>query len=192
MGEQSERGGESLMKKIIVKVHLGKSREAFEQKLSDIEFDFSPVYWQHDRVYVPRGYKRGENYPRMIMRTEMKAVDRPPRYFIILKRHIEDSGIDVVYETPIRDYTEVVGIIQQLGFKLLAEVSRKRQEIKMAEGTILYLDKVEGVNGFFSKIETVVSENDSAERVREEVVSTFRSLEETNFVEDCYAEMIKK
>ena len=43
------------MKKIIVKVRLGKSRESFEQKLSDIEFDCSPVYWQHDRVYVPRG-----------------------------------------------------------------------------------------------------------------------------------------
>lgn len=180
------------MKKVISKVHLGKSREAFEQKLSDIEFDFSPVYWQHDRVYVPRGYKRGLNFPRMIMRTEMKAVDRPPRYFIVLKRHIEDSKIDIIYETPVRDYMEAVGIIQQLGFKPLAEVSRKRQEIKMAEGTVLYLDKVEGINGFFSKIETIIADNDSAERVREEVVSTFRSLGETNFVEDCYAEMLKK
>ncbi len=177
------------MKKIIVKVRLGKSRESFEQKLSDIEFDFSPVYWQHDRVYVPRGYKRGMNYPRLIMRTEMKAVDRPPKYEIILKRHIEDSGLDVVYSTLIRDYTEAVGIIQQLGFKLLSEVSRKRQEIKMAEGTVLYLDKVEGINGFFSKIETVISEKDSVERTKEEVVSTFRSLDENNFVDESYAEM---
>jgi len=180
------------MKKIIAKVHLGKSREAFEQKLSDIEFDFSPVYWQHDRVYIPRGYKKGMNFPRIIMRTEMKAVDRPPRYIIILKRHIEDSGIDVVYETPVRDYMEAVGIIQQLGFTLLNEVSRKRQEIKMAEGTFLYLDKVEGINGFFSKIETAISDTDSAERIREEVISTFKSLQETNFISEPYAELIKK
>ena len=179
------------MKKIIVKVHLGKSRDAFEQRLSDIEFDFSPVYWQHDRVYVPKGYQKNMNYPRMIMRTEMKAVDRPPKYEFILKRHIEDSGVDVVYQTPVRDYMEAVGIIQQLGFKLLAEVSKKRQEIKMAEGTVLYLDKIEGVSGFFAKIETVLSEKDSAERVREEVTSTFRSLEEMRFVQDSYGEMKK-
>lgn len=179
------------MKKIIVKVHLGKSRDLFEQRLSDIEFDFSPVYWQHDRVYVPRGYRKGMNFPRMIMRTEMKAVDRPPKYELILKRHIEDSGLDVVYATPVRDYMEAVGIIQQLGFKLIAEVSKKRQEIKMAEGTVLYLDKVEGMNGFFSKIETVVTEKDSVERLREEVVSTFKSLDETKFVETSYGEIGK-
>lgn len=180
------------MKKIIVKVHLGKSRDSFEKKLSDIEFDFSPVYWLHDRVYIPRGFKKGGNFPRMIMRTEMKAVDRPPKYELILKRHIEDSGLDVVYSTPIRDYTEGVGIIQQLGFTLLSEVSRRRQEIKMAEGTILYLDKIDGVNGFFAKIETVIGDKDSVERTREEVVSTFKSLEETNFVESSYGELIKR
>ena len=119
MGEQSERGGESLMKKIIVKVHLGKSREAFEQKLSDIEFDFSPVYWQHDRVYVPRGYKRGENYPRMIMRTEMKAVDRPPRYFIILKRHIEDSGLTWFMRRQFEIIRKLWGLFSNLGLNFL-------------------------------------------------------------------------
>ena len=191
MGEQSEKGGGDRMKKVIVKVHLGKSRDAFEQKLANIELDFSPVYWQHDRVYVPRGYRKNANYPRLIMRTEMKAVDRPPKYEIILKRHIEDSGLDVVYTTPIRDYTEAVGIIQQLGFTPLSEVSRKRQEIKMAEGTILYLDKVEGTNGFFAKIETTILDKDSVERVREEVVATFKSLDETNFINESYAETVK-
>ncbi len=180
------------MKKVIIKVHLGKSRESFERKLSDIEFDFSPIYWLHDRVYVPRGYKEKANFPRMIMRTEMKAVDRPPKYELILKRHIEDSGLDVVYSTPIRDYAEGVGIIQQLGFTMMSEVSRRRQEIKMAEGTVLYLDKLDGVNGFFAKIETEIRDKDSIERTREEVVSTFKSLEETNFVEKSYGEIAKR
>ena len=45
------------MKKIIVKCKLA-SREGFVDKLSDIEMEFSPIYWQHDRVYVPNGYKR--------------------------------------------------------------------------------------------------------------------------------------
>ena len=88
------------MKKVILKCKL-TSRDKFEEKLSDIDLDFSAIYWQHDRVYVPRGYKRGMNLPRLIMRTEMKAVDKPPKYSLILRRHIEDSGVDVVEETSI-------------------------------------------------------------------------------------------
>ena len=98
------------MKKIIVKCKLA-SREGFVDKLSDIEMEFSPIYWQHDRVYVPKGYKRGINMPRLLMRTEMKAVDKPAKYYLILKRHIEDSGVDVVDETVVKDYTEMVNII---------------------------------------------------------------------------------
>ena len=105
------------MKKVIVKCKLA-NRDRFEDKLSDIDMDFSPIYWQHDRVYVPRGYKRGMNLPRLIMRTEMRAVDRPAKYSLILRRHIEDSGVDIVEETLVKDYSEMVSIILQLGFKL--------------------------------------------------------------------------
>ena len=90
------------MKKVILKCQLS-SGDKFEKKLSDIDLDFSPIYWQHDRVYVPRNYKRGMNLPRLIVRTNMKAVDVSPEYLLILKRHIEDSGIDVVEETDIKD-----------------------------------------------------------------------------------------
>ena len=94
------------MKKVILKCKL-TSRDKFEEKLSDIDLDFSSIYWQHDRVYVPRGYKRGINLPRLVMRTEMKAVDKPPKYSLILRRHIEDSGVDVVEETPIHTLREI-------------------------------------------------------------------------------------
>ena len=57
------------MRKVIVKVKLA-SRDRFEEKLSDIDLDFSAIYWQHDRVYIPRGYKKNSNYPRLVMRTE--------------------------------------------------------------------------------------------------------------------------
>ena len=73
------------MKKVILKCKL-KNHDAFEQKLSDIDLDFSPIYWQHDRVYVPKNYKPNSNFPRLIMRTEMKAVDKPAKYYYILKR----------------------------------------------------------------------------------------------------------
>lgn len=163
------------MKKIILKCKL-KNRDDFEQKLTDIDMDFGPVYWQYDRVFVPRGFRRGENYPRLTMRTEMKAVDRPPRYEMILKRHIEDSGVDIVDSTVVRDYAEAVKIIQQLGFKLSAEVSRRRQEVTMDGGLTLYLDKVEGMREYFAKMEAVLEDDDKVSEVRQEMLETLKVL----------------
>ena len=175
------------MKKIIVKAKLS-GRDKFEKKLNDIDMDFSPIYWQHDRVYVPREYKKGMNYPRMIMRTEMKAVDKPASYYLILKRHIEDSGIDIVEDTPIKDYEEMVNIILQLGFKLKKEVSRRRQEIQMGDETVMYLDNVEGTSGYFAKIETVLNDGESVAEVRKDLVDTLAVLGEKNLVDSAYFE----
>ena len=75
------------MKKVIVKTKV-KSREDYEKRLDDMGLEFGPVFWQHDRVFVPRSYRRGAGFPRLVMRTEMKAVDRPAKYSLVLKRHI--------------------------------------------------------------------------------------------------------
>ncbi|MBR0430908.1 CYTH domain-containing protein [Candidatus Saccharibacteria bacterium] len=176
------------MKKVILKCKL-KNRDEFEQKLSDIDLDFSPIYWQHDRVYAPRGYKRGINLPRLIMRTEMKAVDKPAKYYLILRRHIEDSGVDVTEETSIKDYEKVVNIIMQLGFKSIAEVSRRRQELKMGEGTFIYLDKIDNKPGYYAKIESELSDADSVIEAKEDLKKTFETLGESNFIDSTYFEL---
>ena len=176
------------MKKVILKCKL-KSRNDFEQKLSDIDLDFAPVYWQHDRVYVPKNYKTHANFPRLVMRTEMKAVDKPAKYYFILKRHIEDSGVDVVEETPISDYEQLVRIILQLGFKPIAEVSRRRQDLKMGEGTYIFLDKIDRESGYFAKIESELAEGDSVFEARQDLEKTFQTLGEDRFVESAYFEM---
>ena len=102
------------MKTAVVKVKV-KNREELENKMNEIDLEFEPMVWQHDRVYVPRGFKSGANMPRMVMRTEMKAIDRPAKYELILKRHIEDSNLDVVARTIVSDYVEMVNMIHQLG-----------------------------------------------------------------------------
>ncbi len=177
------------MKKVIVKMRL-KSRESFETQLENLGMDFGPIYWQHDRVYVPKNYRRGGGFPRMIMKTEIRAVDKPPKYSLILKRHIEDSNIEIVDETVVKDYTEAANIILQLGFKQIAEISRRRQEIKMGEGTMLYLDKIEGVQNYYTKIEAEIGEKDSVELQRNEILKTFESLEEQNEVPETYTEIL--
>ena len=176
------------MKKVIIKCKL-KNHNDFEQKLSDINLDFSPIVWQHDRIYVPRNYQPSSNYPRLIMRTEMKAVDKPAKYYYILKRHIEDSGIDIVESTEVTDYDKLVNIILQLGFKLAKEVSRRRQVLDMGEGTMIFLDKLDHLPGYYAKIETELSLNDSVQAAREDLEKTFHTLGESNFIDKPYFEL---
>ena len=176
------------MKKVILKCKL-KHREGFEQKLSDIDLDFSPMYWQHDRIYVPKNYQQNANFPRLIMRTEMRSVDKPAKYYFILKRHIEDSGVDIVEQTEVTDYQKLVNIIFQLGFKSHAEVSRRRQELSMGEGTVIYLDKIDGKPGYYAKIESDLDPKDSVETARTDLEKTFKTLDETNLIDKPYYEI---
>lgn len=178
------------MKKVILKCKL-KDRDDFEQKLSDIDLDFSPVFWQHDRIYVPKNYQPNSNFPRLIMRTEMKSVDEPANYSFILKRHIEDSGVDITEETPVQNYEKLVNIILQLGFKPIAEVSRRRQSLEMGEGTYIYLDKVDNLQGYYAKIESELAEKDSVTEARLDLEKTFKTLGEANFINAPYSELQK-
>lgn len=174
------------MKKIILKYKLA-DRDSFEDELSARDFDFSALYWQHDRVYVPRGFKRAQNFPRLVMRTEMRAVDAPPKYSLILRRHIEDSGVDIVEETPVTDYVGTVNIILQLGFKPAGEVSRRRQDLEMEEGTKVYLDILDGRDEYYAKIETDLKEDDSVEKVRSELEKTMKNF--GDLIESAYFEL---
>ena len=176
------------MKKVILKCKLGNHTE-FEKKLSDIELNFSSVFWQHDRIYVPRNYKKGANFPKLIMRTEMKAVDKPAKYYFILRCHIEDSGVDIVEETPVTDYEKLVNIILQLGFRPTAEVSRRRKELDMGEGTFVYLDKIDDKPGYYAKIESDLQPTDSVKAAKTDLEKTFKTLGETNFVNTPYFEL---
>ena len=177
------------MKQIILKCKL-KNRDRFEDKLSDIDLDFGPIYWQHDRIYAPRGYKPNQNFPRLIMRTEMHAVGEPPKYTMLLRRHIEDSGIDILEETPVQDYAATVNIILQLGFKQMAEVSRRRMSLKMGEGTTIHLDEIDGRDQeSYAKIESTLESTDSSAEVFAELKKTFETLGETNLVNKPYFEL---
>lgn len=178
------------MKKVIVKCRV-KNRERLEDKLSAIDLEFSPIYWLHDRIYVPRGYKPKNNFPRLIMRTEMHAVDEQPRYSLILKRHIEDSGIDIVETTPITDYTQTVNIIHELGFKQANEISRRRTELKLSDRVFMYLDDLDGHdNTCFAKLESVLDQDESSIAIKTSLVHTFKTLDEADIVEQSYLEML--
>lgn len=180
------------MKRVTVKVKVDDVEE-FEKRVKDINLEFEPTLYQHDRVYVPRGYKRGMNLPRLVMRTEMSSVDKPAIYKLILKRHIEDSGIEITDRSVVRDYTEVVNMLHQLGFVLSTEVSRRRRRIKLSDVSRIYLDKVDKLDGHYVKIETALEENDKVAEVMADLRRTLKlfHLSTKNISQESYFEMLR-
>lgn len=181
------------MKRVTVKVEV-KNPQELEERMKDISLEFEPVLYQHDRVYVQRGYKRGMNMPRFVMRTEMTTVDKPAVYKLILKRHIEDSGIEITDRSVIRDYTEIVNMLQQLGFVLVSEVSRRRRRIKLSETSRIYYDSVDGLKAPYLKIETALEENDKVSDVMTDLKRTLKlfHLGNESISQEAYFEILQK
>jgi adenylate cyclase class IV len=119
------------------------------------------------------------------MRTEMRAIDEPAHYYLMLRRHIEDSGIDVVEKSAITDYENIVNIILQLGFKPIGESSRRRQEIDMGNDTFIYLDYIDGKEegAAYAKIESILKDGESTIDILTDLKKTFATLGETDIVE---------
>ena len=87
------------------------------------------------------------------------------------------------------DYENAVNMILQLGFKLSGEFSRRRQDLQMGEGTVIYLDKIETLPGYYAKIESEIGPDDSVAEARLDLEKTFKTLGESNFVDKPYSEL---
>lgn len=177
------------MKKLIVKTQLADP-ERFSNRAERIGLEFSPTIWQHERIYAASDYRRGTNQPRLVLRTEVRSTDQPAQYYLYLKRHIEDSGVDVVNFTPVGDYTEATGIVHQLGFRKVAEISRQRREKILDAQTALYLDIVEGLSGTFLKAEAGLEDGVPVEALRKELFRTLELFGQKTFVLQTYADLM--
>ncbi len=177
------------MKRLIVKSQLSDYK-VLEQQLAEVGMELSPVIWQHERVYLPHDYRPAMNFPRLVMRTEVRATDQPATYAMYLKRHIEDSGIDWVNFTEVKDYTEASGIIHQLGFRKVAEVSRQRQELWLDDRTVIYVDKVDGLPNSYLKIEADVNDDEPVDLLRQDLFKILRMLGQETFVMQGYFALV--
>lgn len=177
------------MKKIVVKSLLANV-ERLERQIARMGMEFTPMVWQQERIFVPSDYRPGMNQARMIIRTEVQTTEQPAGYRLFLKRHIGDSGIDIVHETAVADYNETVEIVQQLGFRTLAEISRRRRELRLDEQTVFNLDTVEGLMGTFLKIEVGVGNGSSVDAARKEVFRTLDLLGQETFIMQTYADLM--
>lgn len=178
------------MRKLIVKSQLAE-RAGLDQQLVNIGMELSPVIWQHERVYLPHDYRPDMNFPRLVMRTEVHAVNQTPIYAMYLKRHIEDSGIDWVNYTEVKDYTEASGMIHQLGFRKVAEISRQRQELWLDDKTVIYVDKVEGLPGYFIKLEAELVDGEPVDLLRRDLFSILQMFGQETFTMQTYFSLLK-
>ena len=178
------------MKKLIVKSQL-QNREALDRQLTNIGMELSPVIWQHERVYLPHDYRPAMNFPRLVMRTEVRATDQPAIYSMYLKRHIEDSGIDWINFTEVKDYTEASGMIHQLGFRKVAEISRQRQELWLDDKTVIYVDKVDGLDNYYIKLEAELMEGGSVEFLRRDLFGILQMLGQETFIMQAYFDLMQ-
>lgn len=177
------------MKKVVLKSQVA-DLDKLNRKLENIGMEFEPAVWQHERIYWASDFRPNMNYPRLVLRTEVAKTDQPANYYLYLKRHIEDSGIDFVNMTPVENYTETTGIIHQLGYRKAAEVSRKRQELRLDEHTVMYLDTIEGIEGAFLKLEMELLGETPVETVRATLFETLRLLGIETFMMQTYAEVL--
>lgn len=179
------------MRKLIVKSRL-LDEANFNAQIVGTGQTLSAVIWQHERVYVPHNYRDGQNLPRMVTRTEVVSTNTPAVYSLHLKRHIEDSGIDWVNSTKVSDYNETSGIIHQLGFQKVAEISRQRQEVRLDERTVIYIDRVEGLNEPFLKLEADLEEGEPIDALRSDLFKILEMLGQKTFVMETYANLVAR
>lgn len=178
------------MKKIVLKSQV-PDRAKLEKKIANIGMEFSPAVWQSERIYWPSDFKSGMNQARLVLRTEVAETDKPAMYYLYLKRHIEDSGLDFVNMTTVGDYAEAIEIIKQLGYREAADVSRQRQTLQLDGHTVLYLDTVEGIDGAFLKLEVEMADDTvPVDVVRATLFETLNLLGLETFMMQAYAELL--
>ena len=178
------------MKKLVVKCHLD-DQETFDRRAVKTGLEFGPAIWQHERVYLPHDFRPGMNHPRLVMRTEVLATDQPAQYAMYLKRHIEDSGVDWLNYTEVKDYTEASGMIHQLGFRKVAEVSRQRQELWLDDKMVIYVDKVEGLDNYYIKLEAELMEGESVDMLRRDLFGILQMLGQETFIMQAYFDLMQ-
>ena len=118
------------MKLVIVKAKV-RNKSNLIKNIQAAGHDFGRPIFQHDRVFLPRGFEPSRKLPKMILRTEIVDPKRKPWYQLVQKRHIEAESVDLVFLTGVLNYTETANMLQQLGFELKAEVVRNRQKLQV-------------------------------------------------------------
>lgn len=177
------------MKKVVLKSQVPDLAK-LEKKMSNIGMAFSPAVWQSERIFWSSDFRPGMNQPRLVLRTEVAQTDQPATYYLYLKRHIEDSGLDFVHMTTVGDYAEAIEIVKQMGYREAADVSRQRRTLQLDGHTVLYLDTVEGIDGVFLKLEVEMLEEAPVDAVRATLFETLSLLGLETFMMQTYAELL--
>ena len=179
------------MKKVVVKAKL-HGRSKFVSMIENIDLKCSEPYWQHDRIFVTKNYHYDSDEPRVYFRTIVKDPKKPATYEIILHRHLVDQDYDLFFTTGIKDYSEAVMIMYQLGFDLKSEFTRRRQELLLTKNIHLYIDKFDNVPNYYVRAEMLLDDEDDATIAKEDLKQTLIAFEinKKDFTDETYDEIL--
>ena len=179
------------MRKVIVKTKL-RNRNNLLSVLDEIGYSFEPSYWQNDRIFIPKNYNRAQNSPRLSLRTVVRR-DGKTIYALVMRQHFSKNGLDVINRTVVEDYAEAAHIIYSLGYTLRSDFSRRREELQMGESVKLYIDNIDGLDGYYLKIETVLEEHDDPAVARQDLIETFNvlGLRNAKAIDMTYGELLE-
>ncbi len=180
------------MRKAILKIKLYRPQRLIDS-LFEIHQEFSEPFWQHDRIFVPRGYSRDKSVPRISLRTIVRDPKTEAQYALVMRRHFSKTGLDVVNATEVKDYTEAAHILYQLGYELKAEVSRRRRELILGNSVRFFIDTVDGLPGNYAKIEADLREGEDIDDAIKDLIETFAALgfKKITPIKQTYGELIE-
>ena len=67
-------------------------------------------------------------------------------------------------------------ILYQLGYELRYEVSRRREELRMGQSVNVYIDKIDGIPGYYGRIESDLSDGEDPKQAYDDILETFKVL----------------
>lgn len=152
---------------------------------------FGEEYSQFDRVFVPRGHEEVYDdfikVPQLLIRTN--EIKQQISHVMILKRSIS-SDLTYFFQTQVMDYNQTAHIVNNMGYELYAEVPKKRRKIVVGS-IIIYLDKIEGYDGWYLKLEKNLQDHESEST--DEMWAILSSLDLQHAIRaPKYSEIVKK
>jgi len=155
------------MNEIEVKAKLNNEKQVLE-KLTEAGIKLSPSLSQQDDIYVALGEDLCGNKKKNVLRVRTQGKE----IIFTLKRSRTNELDCIEKETKVSDKKALEDMLDQMSYKKVISVSKKRRKGKF-EDLVICLDEVEGLGSF---IEVEKTSAEDGEAIQEELFNFLESL----------------
>lgn len=180
------------MREIEIKAKL-LDKQGLLKALQSAGIQVSEPVIHHDRVFGPSGVNGndGDNAaPWLRLRTETKGAAR--QHVFTLKKSVTSQMDSIEHETEVANDTELLKIIEYIGFEPFSDLTKTRQKAKLGE-IELCIDTVDGL-GDFVEAEKLTKEDADYEMVAAELWAVLErfGISRSEYVTEGYDVLMNK